>query len=218
MNSHLKKHFFLSGLSLYEILICKIRKAKLGLAGLACLGTFLMLIGLTLQFPSAAIAAENVKRLPFQLEGRDSFVDGAKPLFFCECSEVPVDLPNEAADQRNFQLIRGVIGVSQDQTNKHYVLRKWSLFQVIKTDGSKEKRLNERVIEFPDKPIQDDESALELASDMPTKGSTATRRTELKLNKKDGTGFIRIILWSTGDRGSKPQFDHTYPFRYVNVE
>lgn len=165
-----------------------------------------------------ALSHSEYDTLPYQLEGKNTFLEGLLPKYFCECKDIPVDLPLEEPEQKYFQLIRGTVGISQNPSNKTYALRKWSLFQVIKTDGSKEKRLNERIIEFPDKPIRDDKSTLELRSDEPARGTTTTRTTIVHLDKTNGTGNIQIILWPAANRSDKPKFDHSYPFRFIHLE
>lgn len=157
--------------------------------------------------------------LPYQLDGQPTFLESPEltPRYFCECSDVPVNLPLEAENQHVFQLLRGIIGISRDSRDGHYVLKKLSLFQVILADAKKERRVSERIIEFRGKPVTDTADILELESDLPARGMTLNRRTVVKLNRKTRTGSIRIVLWPTADRAAKPQFDHTYSFRWIKV-
>src|SRR5688572_22063202 len=100
----------------------------------------------------------DVFALPFQLDGQSTFLNeptDAVPRYFGECQSTPVDLPPEAANQRTFQMLRGILGLSQDPRDGHYVLKKLALFQAIHQDGHKDRRFTERIIDFAEKPIED---------------------------------------------------------------
>ena len=157
--------------------------------------------------------------LPFQLDGQSTFLEhppGLIPRYFCECSDTPVELPPEASNQRVFQLVRGIMGVSMDPEGR-YVVKKLATFQTIFDDDRRDRKLTERIIEFPEKPAQDTATTLELASDLPSRGSTLTRRTVFRLDKQSQTGGIHILLWRSSDRTAKPMFDHVYPVRCMEV-
>ena len=178
----------------------------------------ILLFGLLTAFSQGALGEElivsNARALPFQLEGVPAFLEDARyePAYFATFSGVPVTLPPDAPGDRSFQMFYGMLGIHIDAKGG-YAVKQLKLFLKEDGEGRFTTRSTERTFTIQEKPLRDDSDLLHLASDE----KAADEDSELVLNKTQGTGYIRNIIWKSADRTQKPSFDFQYPFRFVTV-
>jgi hypothetical protein len=161
----------------------------------------------------SALAGAVPTGIPYELGGKGCFAEepGLKPLYFCQCVDVPVMLPPEHPDQLIFQLIGSIVGISRHEKTGEVVLRKIAVFQTVSKSGQIETRHTDRIIDMgkaPAGPIS------EMTSHEPAHGSDWARTTALHLDPRSDKGTLRVQLWKGADRQKKPFFDHIYHIRY----
>lgn len=151
--------------------------------------------------------------VPYEMGGKGCFAEepGLKPLYFCQCVDVPVMLSPEHPDQMIFQLIGSIIGISRHEKTGEVVLRKLAVLQTVSKSGHVETRHTDRIIDMGKAPAA---AIVDMTSHEAAHGSDGARTTVLHLDPKSDKGTIRVQLWKGSDRHQKPSFDHTYQLRY----